>query len=490
MNSIKTKNMPQIIPVILCGGSGTRLWPLSRENSPKQFLPIYDETPLLQNTIDRALKCSNAKAEQVITVTGDNIKKQTLFQYADFEPDAVNHLLAEPMARNTAPAVAYAAMHAQKNFGDDAILWVLPADHFVKDMGALKSALMEAVEAAKQGHLVTFGMQPDRAETGYGYIRAGEKISGDGRTCHIDQFVEKPDLETAQQYMESGDFLWNSGMFVFSVKTIIESYDKHCPAIMEPIRNSYGRLMGSKTIHPEVYANLPSMPFDIAIMEKTDKAAVIPCNIGWSDVGTWESVWEIKEKNKDGNVLEGRVSAVNTKDCLIRSSSMLVATIGVQNLAIIENGDSILIADKTDSMSMKTLVTALKNEKAPETIDPTSERRPWGNFRVVSQGEGYKIKETTVDPKQMMSLQMHSHRSELVTVLEGTARIQLEDEFHTITEKESFFIPAKMVHRIENPTNKPLRYIEVQSGAYLGEDDIVRFDDVYGRAAARNKLTP
>jgi len=351
-------------------------------------------------------------------------------------------------------------------------------------MGALKSALMEAVEAAKQGYLVTFGMQPDRAETGYGYIRIGDPINAEGRTCHIDQFVEKPDLETAQQYMKSGAFLWNSGMFVFSVKTIMDSYDKLCPAIMDPIRNSYGLLLGSKTIHPDVYANLPSMPFDIAIMEKTDKAAVIPCNIGWSDVGTWESVWEIKEKNKDGNVLEGRVAAVNTKDCLIRSSSMLVATIGVQNLAIIENGDSILIADKTDSMSMKTLVTALKKENAPETIDPTAERRPWGNFRVVSHGGGYKIKETTIDPKQMMSLQMHRHRSELVTVLEGTARIRLEDEFHTVKAQESFFIPAKIVHRIENPTNKPLRYIELQSGDYLGEDDIVRFDDVYGRAAA------
>lgn len=475
---------PKIIPVILCGGSGTRLWPISRQNTPKQFLPVYDDNSLLQNTLDRAIICANCDADQVITVTGDAIKKQTLLQYADFEEGATNHLLAEPMARNTAPAVAYAAIHAKKNFGDDAILWILPADHFVQNMSALKKALNDAVKAAQEGYLVTFGMKPDRPETGYGYIKSGKTLNDASTTLDVAEFVEKPDLETAKQYLESGKYLWNSGMFVFSVKSILESYETHAAPILEPLKKSYGKLIGSKTIHPETYASLPSIPFDIAIMEQTDKAAVIPCDIGWSDVGTWESVWDIKEKNKDGNVIEGKVAPVNTKDCLIQSTSMLVATVGVENLAIIENGDAILIADKTDSSAMKTLVTALKNQEAAEAMDPPKEKRPWGKFTVLSKGEGFKIKETTINPKQMMSLQVHSHRSEHITILEGQARVQLDDEFFTLEKNDTFYIPAKTVHRIENPGDKPLRYIEVQSGSYLGEDDIVRFDDIYGRAAA------
>lgn len=479
-----TSKNTTIVPVILCGGSGSRLWPISRQNAPKQFLPIYDESPLLKNTIDRAIECSGCSPDQIITVTSDALKKQTLFQYADFEPDAVSHLLAEPMARNTAAAVAYAAIHAKKNFGDDAILWILPSDHFVRDKAALKTSLNEAVNAAKDGYLVTFGMTPSRPETGYGYIKSGDALSANSKTMIVDQFVEKPNTATAEKYIESGDYLWNSGMFVFSVKTVLENFALHASNVSEPLAKSYSTLKGSNAIHPEIYSALPSLPFDIAIMEKTNKAAVIPCDIGWSDVGTWESVWEIKEKNSDGNVIDGRVASVNTKGCLIQSSSMLVATVGVENLVIIENGDSILIADKSDSSALKTVVETLKKQKAPELMDPTEEKRPWGHFKVLSQGKGFKIKETVVNPGEMMSLQMHRHRSELVTIMEGEAHIRIDEEYQTIGEKESLFIPEQTIHRIQNTGKKPLRYIEVQSGTYLGEDDIIRFDDMYGRITA------
>ena len=468
----------KIIPVILCGGSGQRLWPLSREKAPKQFHPVLGETPLLHETLERAIYCSNAQPSEVITVTTNTLKKETTHQLADFEPQATTHLISEPMARNTAAAMAYTALYAQKHFGVDSVLWFLPADHHIKNNDALSTTLQEACAIAEQEYIVTFGMQPTRPETGYGYIKTGENMHQDQSARFIQEFVEKPDTMTAQKYIDEENYLWNSGMFVGSVRTILDNYIEYCPEILSPLHTNI-KEHGQPT--KQIYEALPALPFDVAIMEKTSKAAVIPCDIGWSDVGSWESVWELKQKDENGNVKSGHVTAVDTTNSLIQSNNLLIATLGLQDVVVVENGDSILIADKKNNPSMKTLVETLNKLEKNETIYPPMENRPWGQFKVLSEKPGYKVKEICVKPGQRLSLQMHHHRCEFWTIISGEALITINDEERTLKPQEHAFIPLKAKHRLENSGTEDLIIVEVQCGEYLGEDDIVRFDDIYGR---------
>lgn len=477
----EVKSVPKIVPVVLCGGSGTRLWPLSRDKAPKQFHAVAGEDTLLIETLRRAQNCSGCIASDIISVTADTIKKETVHQLADFDPDSIAHLISEPCARNTAAAIAYAALHAQKNFGNNAILWVMPADHFVEDQQTLKDAVERAVKLAEENYIVTFGMTPTRPDTGYGYIKTGSDIVDHEFTHAIERFVEKPDAETAQEYLDAGDYTWNSGMFVGSVKTFLNNFNTHCDELLTPLEKAFHT--GHIALN-ETYSTLPALPFDVAIMEKTNKAAVIPCDIGWSDVGSWNSVYDLEEKDNNGNVIDGKVAAIETEDCLIRSKSMLIATLGLKNLIIIENQDSILIADRNSMDSLKRLVEALRASETPEALCPPEENRPWGSFKILSESNGYKIKELIVHPEGILSSQMHHHRCEFWTVISGEATVTINNEVKTLKAQESAFIPLKAQHRLENKGKEPLVMVEVQCGDYLGEDDIVRFDDIYGRVEA------
>lgn len=351
----------KVIPVILCGGSGTRLWPASREQYPKQFLKLVDNYSLLQNTMLRALRVSGATAGELVTVTLGALSDKVHQQLSAIEPAATMHILSEPTARNTAAAVAYAATHVARVFGEDSLLWILPADHYMANEAEMKNAFRHAVLAAEKGALVTFGIKPTRPETGYGYIRLGESSIG-GAIYRADSFVEKPDAKTAAGYLSAGNYLWNSGMFLFSAKTLFEEYRQYAPAILEKVGVALdhgSHLPGAANDH---YAAIPEAPFDKAIMEKSVRVAVIPCDPGWSDIGSWESLWEIRKKDMHGNVIEGNAVCHGTKDCLIQAQKRLIACAGVENLVVIETDDALLIANRSDAESMRALVKALKKE--------------------------------------------------------------------------------------------------------------------------------
>ena len=474
----QNKAGPQIIPVILCGGSGTRLWPLSRERAPKQFHSVMGENSLLYQTLERATECGGTDAKHIITVTTDLIKRETIHQLADFDPDSIKHMISEPCGNNTATAIAYAAIHAHHHFGPDAVLWILPSDHYIRDNQTLSCLLKQGLSMAEKGYITTFGITPTRPETGYGYIKTGANLSTGFDIFEIENFIEKPDEETAINYLKKDNYLWNSGIFLANVNTLLENYLTHAPQIIYTLKKE----MGQKNPDLEkAYNDLPALPFDIAIMEKTKKAAVIPSAIGWSDVGSWESIWDIKEKDKNGNVKKGRVATVNSKNCLIQSNNLLVAAMGLEDVVIIENGDSILVADKKDADGMKSLVHALQKMDCPETITPPMENRPWGKFRILSERPDYKVKEITVYPGCQLSLQMHHQRCEFWTIISGEATVSINHKESTLRAQENAFIPLKTLHRLKNAGKDNLVIIEIQCGDYLGEDDIIRFDDQYGR---------
>jgi len=477
----KIKEVQKIIPVILCGGSGTRLWPVSREKAPKQFHSIVGDESLLISTLKRAQECTGCNASDIISVTADTIKKETVHQLADFDPDAITHLISEPSARNTAAAIAYAALRAKKEFGKDAVLWIMPADHYVEDPQTLKDAVARAACLASEDYIVTFGMAPTRPDTGYGYIKAGSDIAGHEFIQSIERFVEKPDEATAQTYLKAGNYVWNSGMFVGTVDSFLHNFNEHCETLMKPLEKAFNK---SHMAVNEVYNTLPAIPFDVAIMEKTSKGAVIPCDIGWSDVGSWNSVYDLSPKDQNGNVTEGKVAAIESENCMIQSKSMLIATLGVKDLIIIENQDSILIADRHSMDSLKKLVEALRTTKSNEALCPPEENRPWGSFKILSESNGYKVKELRVTQGGVLSSQMHHHRCEFWTVISGEATVTIDEKQSILNANESAFIPLKSQHRLENKGSEPLVMVEVQCGDYLGEDDIVRFDDIYGRIEA------
>jgi len=480
MDNIKNA---KIIPVILSGGSGTRLWPLTRESQPKQFLPLLGDLSLIQGTLDRVLTCTNATAEEVITVTSDDLLKETHQQYRTFEPGASKNVIGEPTPRNTAAAVAYAAFHAAHHFGEDAIMWIVPADHHIGNLRAMMKVLDNAVNAAQDGMIATFGIMPASPETGYGYIQQGD--ASDKENCfEIKRFVEKPNKEDAQSYLDQGDYFWNSGMFVASAKTLIAEFEAFTPDIFSILNTHFSSEKVSRTISPEIYNAIPKMPFDVAVMEQTKRAVVVPCDINWSDIGTWNMLWEIGDKDENGNVMDGKIAAIGTSDCIIKAQSKLVATIGVKDLAIIESGDTILVADKNDSDSLKKVVSALGKEGAREVKKSPFKTKPWGMVKTLSYTPTHKVKEITMNAGESTSLHLHRHRSEMITVITGEAKVMIGDEMVMISAGESAKIPMNTESRVANVGQTELSFIEVSYGNYMGEDDIVRLDDNYGRSAA------
>ncbi|MGE5515494.1 MAG: mannose-1-phosphate guanylyltransferase/mannose-6-phosphate isomerase [Bacteroidota bacterium] len=464
--------MSDVIPVILSGGAGTRLWPLSRELRPKQLLPLTSDESLLQETARRV------PGRPIVVCNREHrfIVAEQLREI-DIEPRGI---VIEPVGRNTAPAVAVAALVAQSD--PDSLLLVMPSDHQIKDSDAFRDAVDKAIPLARAGMLVTFGIQPTEANTGYGYIRCGAAVDGGFR---VDRFVEKPDLATAEQYLTSGDYLWNGGIFLFSARVYLEELERRLPDMVRQCRQAlddgatdlfFFRLADGP------FADIAGQSIDYAVMEHTDKAAVVPVDMGWSDIGSWSALWQESPQDGDGNVLLGDVQATETRNSYIRSEGRLVATIGVENLVVVATDDAVLVADKRHDQDVKLVVERLKAEGRSEGQQGTRSWRPWGWFQTINEGGRFRVKHIQVDPGAKLSLQKHWHRSEHWIVVTGTALVTCGDQTFVLRENESTFIPAGTPHRLENPGKLALRMIEVQSGEYVGEDDIVRLEDVYGRA--------
>lgn len=467
-----------IVPVILSGGSGTRLWPLSRELFPKQLLPLASEKSMLQETYLRLQGLAGLTGPLV--VCNHEHRFMVAEQLRDIECSPVGIML-EPVGRNTAPAVAVAALQAMAG-GDDPLLLILPADHVIRDHKSLHAAIEYGVPAAEDGFLVTFGIVPSHAETGYGYIRKGEEQNNS--TCKVEAFVEKPNQETAQVYLESGDYLWNSGMFVFRASRYIEELKAHAPQIYAACQAAFEELqqdLDFLRLDEELFAACPSDSIDYAVMEKTSRAAVIPLDAGWSDVGSWSALWDIADRDDNDNHTHGDVLQYDTRGSYLYSSGRIVATVGVKDHVVVETPDAVLVAHKSKVQDVKAIVEQLRQQERSEILLHNRVNRPWGAYEGIDHGERFQVKRITVNPGASLSSQKHHHRAEHWIVVKGTAKITNGDQVVTLSENESTYIPLGTVHRLENPGRIPLEIIEVQTGAYLGEDDIVRFDDAYGR---------
>ncbi len=467
--------MPIIQPVILAGGTGSRLWPLSRELYPKQLLSLVEEQSLLQATFSRVLRLNGIAAP--ILVVGEEHRF-----IAKSQVDALNcrqevPILLEPMGRNTAPAICAAAYYSQRIHDEPVILLVLPADHLVKKSEAFALAIAEAVILAEAGRLVTFGVQPTAPETGYGYIQKGE-----GNT--VSSFVEKPDLETAKGYLASGDYFWNSGMFAFSNQVLLEQMAEHCPEIIHAMKQAVDGGSSDGTffrLQAAAMASSPSDSIDYALLEKSARVAVVPADLGWSDIGSWQALWEVAAKDREGNVVSGDVILEGVENCLIRAEHSLVAAVGLTDTMVIETSDAVLVAPLSRAQEVKKVVDRLKRDNRDQYKVHQTVFRPWGSYTILEEQEKFKIKRITVQPKVKLSLQMHHHRSEHWVVVKGTARVTCGERVFLVLENQSTYIPCGERHRLENPGVIPLELIEVQNGSYLGEDDIVRFDDDFGR---------
>ncbi|BBV65278.1 mannose-1-phosphate guanylyltransferase/mannose-6-phosphate isomerase [Kluyvera ascorbata] len=467
----------KILPVVMAGGSGTRLWPLSRSFYPKQFLSLVDDTTLLQATL---LRLNSLECAPPLIISNNQhrfIVAEQLCQagIADFD------IILEPVGRNTAPAIALAAFHALKN-GDDPIMLILAADHVIQNTKAFCSSITLAQTQAEKGKMVTFGIVPSRAETGYGYIRQGEAVAKS--VYKVNEFVEKPDLVTAETYLRDGHYLWNSGMFMFRASVYLAELERFRPDIF----NACKLAMAGATVdldfirlEKDVFSACPDDSVDYAVMEKTKHSVVVPMDAQWCDVGSWNSLWEISSKDCNGNVTHGDVINHNGSNNYIYAENSLVATIGVDDLVVIQTKDALLIAKQDSVQDIKKIVDVLKHENRIEHLRHREEYRPWGRYDSVDQGGRYQVKRITVKPGERISTQMHYHRAEHWVVVSGTARVTRGDDIFLVSENESTFIPVGVVHTLENPGKVPLEVIEIQSGTYLGSDDIVRFDDKYGR---------
>lgn len=464
----------KIIPVILSGGVGSRLWPLSREHFPKQCLPLTDkEYSLLQQTMLRTL--SLEVADPIVVCNEDH--RFLIAQQLQSIGVKKSSIVLEPKGRNTAPAIALAALEALRSQSDDALMLVLPADHVIRDLAAFEATIKQAVELAKQDALVTFGVQPTRPETGYGYIRSGENFS-------VVEFVEKPNAETAQAYLDSGEYFWNSGMFLFSAKAYLEELALYRADIFQVVSQAYAQRLDDLDfvrIDAELFAQCPEESIDFAVMESTKKAKVVPYTGDWSDIGAWDALYDYAEKDADNNVLLGDVMSEDSSNCLVRSESRLVAVVGVNDLVVVETADAVLVMDKNNAQDVKKIVKRIKAEHREEHMYHTTVHRPWGSYQTVDLGDRHQVKRIMVKPGEKLSVQMHHHRAEHWVVVSGTAKVLNGESEILLTENESTYIPVGVVHALENPGKIPLELVEVQSGSYLGEDDIVRFSDRYGR---------
>jgi mannose-1-phosphate guanylyltransferase len=477
-----------LVPVILSGGAGTRLWPLSRETAPKPFMPLPDGETLLGKTAARALALPGVRT--LLTITNRDLYFHTKDVYAslhDRAPSAPAFLL-EPFGRNTAPAVAMAALHVQTVHGDDALMLVLPADHLIRDQAAFAAAVATAAPLASAGKLVTFGISPTHPETGFGYIECADAL-GPGASVAA-RFVEKPPLATAREYVVAGNYVWNSGMFVFTARAILDALARHAPDVLAAVRACWQPLAAHAAhdamldIDPATFAAVPGISIDYAVMEKAAAAgevAVVRGAFDWSDVGTWQAVSELIEADADGNRGHGERVAIETTGTYVHADDRIVATIGVDNLVIVDTPDALLVAHRDRVQRVKDVVGELKARGHDSYKLHRTVGRPWGAYTVLQEGPRFKIKRIEVRPGGALSLQMHRQRSEHWVVVSGTARCTRDDDVYLVGANESTYIPSNTRHRLENPGTEPLVMIEVQCGDYVGEDDIVRFDDVYGR---------
>jgi len=466
-----------ITPVILSGGVGSRLWPVSREGRPKQFLPIGGARSMLQQT---QLRLAGIETAPAVVVCNEAHRFLVAEQFREIgeQPGAI---ILEPAGRNTAPAIALAAQQAIG--GDpDALLLVLPADHHIAAPDAFLAAVEQGLGAAAAGYLVTFGVVPTGPETGYGYIRGGSEAAPG--VLKLDRFVEKPDVKTAQGYLAEGDYYWNSGMFLLRAGTYLELLAQQQPAMYDACQGAMAaarRDMDFLRPDAETFLASPSDSIDYAVMEHTDRGAVVPLDCGWSDIGSWSALCEVGEADGDGNVVEGDVLAQDTRNSYIRGESRLVATLGVDNLVVVETPDAVLVANRNKVQDVKAIVTALKAADRSEATVHQRVFRPWGSYESLVVAEGFQVKRIIVQPGQTLSLQKHFHRAEHWIVVRGTAEVTRGEETFSLTADQSTYIPLETVHRLANPGQTALELIEVQSGSYLGEDDIVRLEDVYGR---------
>lgn len=476
-----------LIPVILSGGAGTRLWPVSREAHPKPFIQLPDGQSLLQKTFLRAAGLDGVS--EVVTVTNRDYYFKTKDEYRACASDVKASFLLEPCGRNTMPAVALAALHVLAAHGPDACLLVLPADHLIADLPAFAAAVANAKELAEKGYLVTFGIQPDAPETGFGYIEAGAEIAtkvGAGRTALC--FVEKPDATTAAAYLAAGYFYWNSGMFCFRTGSLLDAMEAACPAVLQAARTCWQATQvatphGAAMIEcdPATFAAQPDISIDYALMEKAENVAVVPCAIGWSDIGSWNALGELVAADSDGNRILGEAVMVGSRNNYVQTEHHLVAAVGVDDLVIVDTQDAVLVAHKHRTQDVKQVVARLKQRGHEAYRLHRTVSRPWGTYTVLEEGKRFKIKRIEVKPGASLSLQMHHHRSEHWIVVSGMAKVTNGDRELFVNTNESTYIPAGHKHRLENPGILDLVMIEVQSGEYLGEDDIVRFEDRYGR---------
>ncbi|MDF2446277.1 MAG: mannose-phosphate guanylyltransferase/mannose-6-phosphate isomerase [Moraxellaceae bacterium] len=468
-----------ILPVIMAGGSGTRLWPLSREMHPKQFLILPGQTQsMLQTTIARLAGLTKEFPLVISNEAHRFIAAEQLRQMDKLR----GNILLEPVGRNTAPAIALAALQATRD-GADPLLLVLAADHVIRDVAAFQAAVHLALPLAGQGRLVTFGIIPTAPETGYGYIRRGTAI-GEG-AFEVAAFVEKPDLKTAESYLASGDYDWNSGMFLFRASAYLKELQAFRPDILDACRKALAATQSDLDfvrVDAEAFKACPSDSIDYAVMEKTAHAAVVPLAAGWSDVGAFSALWEVSGKDENGNALQGDVIAYDTKNCLVDAENGLVATVGLTDTIVIQTKDAVLVAARDRVQDVKKIVESLKAQGRSEYRLHRQVYRPWGHYDSVDAGGRYQVKRILVNPGAKLSVQMHHHRAEHWVVVNGTARVTLNGVDRLVTENESIYLPVGAVHALENPGKIPLELIEVQVGAYLGEDDIVRLEDRYGRA--------
>ncbi len=468
--------MSKVHAVILAGGSGSRLWPMSRQNLPKQFLTLDGGATLLQITIDRLSPTIVAK--DVLIVTQESHAKgeayHALLPYKT---------LFEPVGRNTAPAIALAAAYLMAE-GGDPVMVVLPADHIIKDEVRFRAHLDVAIQAAQSGKLVTFGIRPTRPDTGFGYIKAAAS-GNDAQVLEVERFTEKPNHATAERFLKDGDYYWNSGMFVWRASVILAEMQRYLPAAHQIVQTILAESRAGVTFQQAVekhFAAMPSISIDYGVLEKSDRVSLIPCDIGWNDVGSWQAVHEVAPKDENGNAIQGNVIAIDCKNSLIRAEKRLVAVIGVEDLCVIETADAVLISKSDQTQRVREVVDALHEKGATEHIFHTKVHRPWGSYTVLEEDpEGFKLKRIEVAPGARLSLQSHRQRSEHWVVVSGTATVTNGEEIITVYKNQSTYIPIGTKHRLENLGNEPLHIVEIQVGDYLGEDDIQRYEDNYGR---------
>ena len=470
---------PRIVPVILSGGSGTRLWPVSRESFPKQLWPLISERSLMQETVLRARGSGFAPPIVVCNQEHRFLIAEQL--RAVGITDA--RIMLEPAGRNSAPAIAAAAILVAET-DPGAVLWMMAADASIADTEALHEALQAAAVAARAGRIVTFGMRPTAPETGYGYIEAGAPLHDAPGACAVARFVEKPDAAMAAALVADGRHLWNSGMFVFTAHTLLEELEAHAPDVLPPVRQAVADRhtdLDFIRLEETAFRACPSISLDYAVAERTARAAVVPADIGWSDVGSWSALWELGDKDAAGNVAVGDVLLEAAENCYVRSDGMLAAVVGLKDVVVVVTKDVVLAMHRDHAQDVKKVVERLKADGRQEAVAHNRTYRPWGFFESLIQGDRFQVKRLMVSPGRQLSLQSHFHRAEHWVVVNGTARVTRDNETLIVRENESVYLPLGCTHRLENPGRIPLTLIEVQSGAYLGEDDIVRLEDTYGR---------